>query len=270
MAQAYAEWDRFSPMELEYRIVRPDGAVRWILSRTFPSADGASRTVGLAEDITARKGEERRRDLLLHELNHRVKNTLAVVQAMALQATANADRERGAVAFEARLQALARAHDVLTQNAWDAGDMLSIVRRAIASHEDRPGRFVIGGPPLAINGRTGLALTLALHELGTNAIRYGALASPEGRVQIRWWAENGRLKFIWRETGGPPVEPPTRRGFGMRLIERGLAHELNGTVTATFAPEGVLCTVEAPVPDAISDMIGSPRGLDGAMEGDGP
>jgi two-component sensor histidine kinase len=156
---------------------------------------------------------------------------------------------------------------VLTQNAWEGGDLESVARRAVATHADHPGRIVLSGPPLALNARTALALTLALHELGANAIKYGALSAPEGRVRITWSVDSNRLRLEWREEGGPPVEAPERRGFGMRLIERGLAHELQGKVALTFDRSGVVCSVDAPLPDAANNLVGSPSGLFSQSEG---
>lgn len=264
---AHDAWSRTAQMELTYRIVRPDGDVRWILDRAFPVPGDSGRFVGLAEDITERVQEERRRDLLLHELNHRVKNSLAVVQAMAMQSLQAPDRAHAAATFDARLQALASAHDALLQSQWEGGDLATIVRRAVSMQIDRPQRVQLDGPPLALNARTALALTLAMHELGTNAVKYGALSTPDGGVEVSWSTREGHLHLMWREFGGPPVKPPERKGFGVRLIERGLAHELQGRVTVDFLPGGVVCRVDAPLPEASSDLIGSPRGRDPTIDG---
>ncbi len=233
-------------IEIEYRIVRPDGEVRWILDRAFPVEGDASRSVGLAEDITERKMHEQRRELLIHELNHRVKNTLAVVQAMAFQSLNAPDRTIALAAFDARLQALAAAHDVLTQRRWESADLETVVRRAMEAHAPAPDRLSISGPNVQLAARSALAFSLAVHELATNAVKYGAFSRATGAVSVSWTIVDGRLLWEWREEGGPPTQKPARFGFGLRLIERGLAHDLQGRVTVSFSPSGLRCVVDAP------------------------
>jgi len=237
----------------EFRIVRPDGAIRWIegAARFLFGQDGsARRMVGTNVDVTERKiGEEHQR-LLINELNHRVKNTLAIVQAIAWQSfraggLAPAMRD----AFEGRLAALAAAHDVLTRQNWEGGSIAHIVAEATAPHHAGDGRLTAEGPTVDVEPKTAVALGLAMHELATNAVKYGALSTPAGRVDVRWRAEGGLLRLTWRETGGPPVCGPIERGFGARLLEQGLAGELGGTVTLDFRPEGLVCEVEAALGD---------------------
>ncbi|MEW5688241.1 MAG: HWE histidine kinase domain-containing protein [Pseudomonadota bacterium] len=235
----------------QYRIRRPDGEIRWVegAGRFIPGADGRpERMVGTLIDVTERKAAERHERLLLNELNHRVKNTLATVQGLARQSFRSTEIERAArEAFDGRLTALSAAHNVLTQLNWEAAPIGQIIEVAVAVHRDRVGRVSVSGPRLDLEPQAAVALSLAIHELGTNALKYGALSRPEGRVDINWTAEAGRLRIVWRERGGPTVIPPTRRGFGSRLLERGLAEELGGTVRLTFAPEGLICEVEAPL-----------------------
>jgi len=237
----------------EFRIVRPDGAIRWIegAARFLFGQDGtARRMVGTNVDITERKIAEEHQRLLINELNHRVKNTLAIVQAIAWQSF----RTGGAPpamrdAFEGRLAALAAAHDVLTRQSWEAGSIAHIVAEATAPHHAGDGRLTAEGPPVDLEPKAAVALGLAMHELATNAVKYGALSTPAGRVAVRWTAEGGLLRLTWRETDGPPVSGPIQRGFGARLLEQGLAGELGGAVTLDFRLEGLVCMVEAALGD---------------------
>lgn len=242
------------PFDREYRIVRPsDGQVRWVHNRGRIETDAQGRPVRLLSvqtDVTDRKNDETRQRLLINELNHRVKNTLATVQSIVAQTLRNAAslaEARGAL--EDRLLALSRTHDILTRRTWEGATVGEIVAGAVNAFGAE--RWEIDGPEVDLAPNTALSLSLALHELATNAAKYGALASPAGKVSVRWSLEAGprRLSLVWRERGGPAVTPPTRRGFGSRLIERGLAQDLGGSVALTFEPAGVVCIIEAPLPD---------------------
>jgi len=253
---AFARQGRGEETDTEYRIVLPDGGLKWVRDRGFPLLDGAGqvhRVAGFAEDITERKRAEEHQRLLVNELNHRVKNSLAIVQAVAGQTLRNATSlEQAREAFTARLRALARAHDVLTRENWEGADLGQVVADAVFAHADETGprRFSVGGPPVRVSPKTALSLALAIHELATNAAKYGALSSEAGEVAVAWDIAEGeprRLRLTWEERGGPPVAPPARRGFGSRLIEEGLASELRGSVVMEYRPAGVLCTVDAPL-----------------------
>jgi two-component sensor histidine kinase len=207
-------------------------------------------------DVSERKRAETYQRLLVNELNHRVKNTLAIVQAIAHQSfSGGRDVEEAKAAFEGRLTALSAAHDVLTRESWESASMLRIVEDALAPYRGETGRFRIEGADLRLPPKTAVSLALAIHELATNAVKYGALSVDGGFVEIVWRVEptegerGGRLHFEWREQGGPAVRAPSRRGFGTRLIERSLAAEFEGEVAIDFRPEGVVCTVDAPLPD---------------------
>ena len=233
----------------QFRIVRPDGEIRWIegAARYVFDSDGHPvRVVGTNIDVTARKAAEAHQQLLINELNHRVKNTLAIVQGIGRQSFRGASR-RGREAFEGRLEALAAAHDVLTRQKWEAGDIAQIIAVATAPHHGADGRLTLEGPAIDVEPRTAVALGLAMHELGTNAVKYGALSPAGGRVEVRWTVGGGRLRLEWREIGGPRVKPPRRKGFGARMLQQGLARELRGEVRLDFRPEGLICTVEAPL-----------------------
>ena len=211
------------------------------------------RLWGIQRDITDRRQAEEQRTLLIHELNHRVKNTLATVQSIASQTLRNATSTRDAKdALEGRLIALARAHDVLTRESWEGAELREIVAQAIAPYASRgEDRLHLSGPEIRLPPRMALALAMALQELATNAVKYGALANPTGEIRITWDVEAAppmsRLHLRWEESGGPLVQAPSRRGFGSRLIERSLSQELNGNARIEFRPTGIVCTVDAPL-----------------------
>ena len=255
-----AAFEGREPFRAEVRVVDRTGAVRWLRCEGVPRLDDAGTFLGFTGcnvDITDAKRAEEHHLLLIHELNHRVKNTLATVQSIAQQSLRGLDGEEAQAAraaFEARLLALARAHDVLTRESWDGAELATVVADAIrpleAADGQRP-RFVASGPRLRLAPRLALSIAMALHELGTNAVKYGSLSREGGRVDIAWSVQRVpelRLSLRWTESGGPPVTPPTRRGFGSRLIERSLARELDGTVRLAYEPSGVVCTIDAPVP----------------------
>ena len=245
-------------LNVEHRVRRADGAWVWIASRAVPIrpiGGEVTEWFGAATDITARKQHEEHQRLLLNELNHRVKNTLAIVQSIALRTLRGAtDIGPAFDRFESRLHALAQAHDVLTRQEWDHAPLHDIVRTAVAPClEDDADRFDIDGPAMQLDPQRALALSMALHELCTNAMKYGALSGRAGRVRVHWASElrAGRRVLVlhWQESDGPPVVPPARRGYGSRLIERGLRHDLGGDVELNFEPAGVHCRITAPMPD---------------------
>lgn len=187
--------------------------------------------------------------LLVQELNHRVKNTLSVLQAIASQTFRSASKtERSA--FEGRLGALAKAHDLLSEERWHSADMQDVVRRVLAPYVlADPRRVRINGPNLPLAPPRAVIMSMILHELATNAAKYGALSNEAGTIDIAWQAmpEQARqkLQLTWIETGGPRVTEPTRKGFGTRLIERGARDQLGGTAAADFLPTGVVYTIES-------------------------
>jgi two-component sensor histidine kinase len=244
--------------------------------------------LGVVADTTERRRTEERLRLVAGELNHRVKNTLAAVQSIAAQtlrwpAGDPPAAEAARAAFEARLLALARSHELLTREGWSGAELAELATHALAPHAGpvgvggapaaegaggaAPARVTIAGPPVRLPPRCTIPFALALHELATNAARHGALSVPEGRVTVRWSlrpppaarpaataAGEGQasgaavLVLRWEESGGPALSgPPARRGFGMRLLERGLATELHGTVRLEFAREGLRFEIETPL-----------------------
>ena len=203
--------------------------------------------------MTARKEAEAGQRLLLRELNHRVKNTLASVQSIAAEtARGGGTAADFRAAFQARLAALAAAHDLLTQKAWQGIPLAEVARRTLAPHgaqEARADRVSTDGPEVWLRPEAAIALHSALHELATNAAKYGALSAPSGRVEVSWqiMGQGDLLEVHWRERGGPPVRPPARRGFGSRLLERGLVHQFRAEAELIFAPAGVEYRLRAAV-----------------------
>lgn len=198
-------------------------------------------------DVTERVQSEAHLRLLMNELNHRLKNTLATVQAVVAQ-TLKGSGSLGEArqTLSARIMALSRAQDVLTDGHWRGADLDKVVSDAIAPHSGEQGRFSIEGPSIPLGPRAALSISLALHELATNAAKYGALSTDEGRVRIEWSVDGNpgaTLQFHWREIDGPPVAFPTRKGFGTQLIERGLAMELDAEATLDYAPSGFAFTL---------------------------
>jgi PAS domain S-box-containing protein len=244
------------PFRREVRVHDRDGAVRWLRCEGVPRLDDTGHFLGFTGcnvDITEAKVAEERRDLLINELNHRVKNTLATVQSIASQTLRNtATAAEAKEAIESRLLALSRAHDVLTRENWEGADLYEIVRQAVAPYSSRgEDRLHVAGLKVRLPPRTALSLAMMLQELATNAVKYGALSNATGEIRIAWETEPDepapRLHLRWEESGGPPVRTPTRRGFGTRLIERSLAQDLGGDVHIAFAPAGLVCTVAAPL-----------------------
>lgn len=199
------------------------------------------------QDVTESVLAARHQDLLINELNHRVKNTLAVVQSLANQSFRNVEGAGAALqAFDLRLLALARAHTLLTNANWGITDLAEVIREATAANGD-PNRIQADGPAIALPPRITVALSMALHELTTNAIKYGALSSDQGTISIKWQHDPAQAEGIvleWVERDGPAVSVPQHKGFGTRLIERGLASEYGGGAQITFAPEGVRCAIQ--------------------------
>jgi two-component sensor histidine kinase len=227
-----------------------DGSWRWLSAWGLVEFEGqgAERKpiaiAGASRDLSERKQAEELQRLLANEHNHRVKNTLATVQSIVNQTLRGAaDAESARAAVNARIVALAEAHDLLTDRSWSGADIADLVARAITPFA--AGRISCAGPSLDVSPSQALALSLALHELATNAAKYGALSRPEGRIELRWKVQEDRLELTWRESGGPKVVPPTRRGFGSRLIENALSRDLDGQTRLEFAPDGVRCWITA-------------------------
>jgi two-component sensor histidine kinase len=242
-------------------MVLPDGSVRVVHGTgiILRDADGAPRHgTGLLRDVTELRRWQEKQRLLLHELNHRVKNTLAMVLSIAMQTRRGSQDVEGFVeAFGDRIRTLASAHRLLTRRNWDGAELGHLVAETVATFlPERDDRVRVTGPRFVLKPNATISLAMALHELGTNALKYGAWSTPGGRVDIAWALEpGGRLVLDWTEHDGPPVSPPGHAGFGSRLLRNGIARELGGTVSLDYAREGLRCRIAfAP----------------GAVAGDGP
>jgi two-component sensor histidine kinase len=201
-------------------------------------------------DAEQREAADKLQKLILEELHHRIKNTLATVSAIASQSLRTATSiEHGQHAIESRLLALGRAHDLLLQVRWSSADLAHIIKGATEPYDSQgEGKFSIQGPDLKIASGAVLALAMTLNELCTNTTKFGALSVPAGRIAIAWTIDekNERLRLTWTEKGGPPVHAPTRRSFGTRLIET-LGKQLNGETEMTYAPEGMVYVLNVPL-----------------------
>jgi two-component sensor histidine kinase len=259
--QVWADvWDDIAPliekakagervyMENMHLVMTRNGAPEdtyWTFSYS-PLRDG-DRVEGIfdiAIETTGQVLAERERALVMAETTHRLKNTLALVQAIAQQTLRDIpDRER-VQAFDDRLHALASAHDVLLQHEWNGADLQGLVETALGRVVDRA-RFEIEGPRLVVKAPIAQNVSLLIHELATNATKYGALTQEGGRVSVSWMREGGLVRMEWRERGGPPATAPKRKGFGSRLVGLGLTG--NGGVEKDFGPEGLTVRLTAPV-----------------------
>jgi PAS domain S-box-containing protein len=248
--------DNGAPYDLEYRILTPSGEQRWvhIQGSLQRRADGTPLALsGFSANISVRKFAEEHRAVLAHELTHRVKNTLATVGAVVRQTLRDAaSLDEASHAISGRIASLAAAHEVLVKDEAESASLGDIVRRVLAPFADKgERRFIISGPAIRLTPAPTLALSMALHELATNAIKYGALSVPEGKVSIQWelhTSDNDRyFSFTWLERGGPKVEPPSRSGFGTRMIERVLSRHVRGVPAVEYQPDGLRFAIEVPV-----------------------
>ena len=212
-------------------------------------------------DTTKHERAREHAAMLIDELNHRVKNTLATVQSIVTQAVRNSsDPQIVRESIETRIAALSRSHDLLGREKWEGAGLRDLVSDALAPFsvtEGRAERFTIEGENIRLAPKAVLALGIAFNELATNAVKYGAFSNESGTISIKWVLKQrpeGRwLCLHWRENGGPPVTQPTRKGFGSRVIEQGLTHELEGKVKLDYSPGGIVCTIDVPAPRVVLD-----------------
>lgn len=232
-----------------------EGRIRILETTKIPfTASGSTERamLGVAVDITERKHAERRLQFTLQELDHRVKNTLALVLAVAEHAAATTDSVESFVAdFRARTMAMARMHDALRRTHWAGADLRELLELALAPYRRDDDTVTFDGPEILVPARHVQAFGMALHELAANSAKHGAVSIRGGRVDIQWGTrrENGeaRLNVVWKESGGPPVSPPTRRGLGLNLIEVGLPYEIGGSSRVTFDRDGVRADISLPL-----------------------
>lgn len=232
---------------------RAERLAQGIAAQLAIAVDNARLYGQAQEEIAVRRRHQEHQELLLNELNHRVKNMLATVQSIATRTLNNTDpapAERED--FLARLFALANVHDLLSQEGWTGADLRQVLTTALAPYGDpSDGRFDLVGPDLQMTPRTTLTLGMVFHELATNASKYGALSQKGGQLRVEWaQIESGSgvdARICWQELRGPAVVPPKHRGFGSILIDRSVSHELRGSATLDYAPEGLACTIEFPL-----------------------
>jgi PAS domain S-box-containing protein len=258
---------------IEKRIIRRDGRMIWlsVRSSSVRADDGhLLYVVRVVQDITERKASERRQKLLIDELNHRVKNTLATVQSLASQTARSASTPAAfRQGFEGRLIALSKAHDQLTVHHWENADLRELLSGSLAPYAGTgPERVILRGEDVVLRPRAVLTLAMVFHELTTNAAKYGALSVPGGRIEIRWQPVQGEagsrpiLRIEWIEQGGPPVVEPQNRGFGSKLIEGSVAAEHGGRARLAFEPSGLRCEIALPLEAAAVDIDREPQGVD--------
>lgn len=240
ISQGRAEDSRWHP--------RQDGALFWANGATIHVPE-RNVLVKIFRDETVSKLADEHRVLLLNELNHRVKNTLATVQSVVEQTLRSAEVRKSIRSDLAdRLVALSRAHNVLVDENWAGADLRALICEVLAPYESTPSPITLSGPSVRLHPSQAVAVSLACHEMATNAAKYGALSCPDGQLKVAWnLAHNGTgerfMTLLWEEEGGPPVTPPTRTGFGTRLIKQTFAGQNGGRAEVTFAPGGVRCAM---------------------------
>lgn len=250
---AQAAIDDRTDFDVDCRGVGPGREIRWVevRGRAIYSGERATGMAGVSLDVTARKEAEDRQNLLIRELHHRVKNTLATVQAI-IGSTARGANSIDAFYrdFTGRIMSLANTHTILTEEFWQRASLHDLLRKELGPFEDGQNRVKLSGPPVEVPSDVAVPLGMAFHELTTNAAKYGALSNAEGRVSVSWTleaAEPGapktRVRLRWTEEGGPPVTPPSRRGFGTRLLERVLTAQVKADVDIDFDPRGLRVSV---------------------------
>ncbi|MEO8757891.1 MAG: PAS domain-containing protein [Devosia sp.] len=255
-------------LDIEYRVVPGAGnghSEHWVHARAQAiRGPNGIRLIGTVRDVSQRKEAEARQAVLRGELQHRIKNTMAMVSAIATQTLRGDDIIDRRAAFTGRLTALAHATDILTASTWKSGQLRTVLDGALAAHGWDEHRFEASGPEVELNSRQALSLALALHELATNATKYGALSVDGGKVAIEWSLDQVNeagepvFKLVWTESGGPPVVEPQSKGFGSRLITRALAADFEGSVGIVYAPGGVVCTLISPRDRVVPEQSAHP------------
>lgn len=240
--------------ESRHWVVCKDGSRFWGSGVILPMERDGNRFIKIFRDRTEERAAEERQAMLTGELNHRVKNTLSVVQAIASQTFRGSGVEDGVLDdFSGRLQALAAGHDLLVRKGWHGADLLEVACKVLAPFRGTEGRVQIAGPEIPLSPSSALSIAMVFHELATNAVKYGALANRTGKVEASWTASGPaggeELHFRWEEIGGPAVEQPGREGFGSMLIAHSLSREIGAETCLDYAPTGLICTITARVSD---------------------
>jgi PAS domain S-box-containing protein len=230
---------------------RPDGSQVPFIPFPTPLRDEAGRVVGainMLVDITSRKQAEAQQRALIDELNHRVKNTLTTVQSLAVHSAKHASSiEEFSSAFQSRLLALAKAHDLLTKRNWAGASLGSLVQDLVAPYAEGERHARVDGLPIELRPHAALSLTMVLNELATNAAKYGALSTPDGTLRVAWETTGEQVYLDWIEQGGPKVTAPTKRGFGTTLMERCIERDLDGRIDCHFEEKGLHCRLTIPM-----------------------
>jgi len=235
--------------EAEFRIIRPDGEVRWCAGTAAATLDKAGRVLrisGVTVDITERKLAEERQNLLAREVDHRAKNALALAQSI-VRLTRGKSVKSYIQSVEGRINALARVHTVLSLSNWQGAEIRRLVDEELSPYSMGT-QVLLSGPEVQLRPATAQTLALALHELVTNSAKYGALSRRSGRLSIKWHNEGALLRLIWQEEGGPPVSEPTTQGFGTRSVLASIESQLGGRADFDWRPEGLLCQLSVPLP----------------------
>jgi len=231
----------------EFRVIRPNGEIRWFFGSAAVARDASGAPVrlnGVSVDITERKRAEERQLLLAREVDHRAKNMLAVVLSILRLTRAQSTREFIA-AVEGRVHALAATHNLLSASRWEGANLRQIVDEELAPYRSGD-KATADGPPAMLLPSTAQAVALALHELATNAAKYGALSSEAGRLRLHWWAGKEALELEWTETGGPPTRQPSSQGFGLTIVRSSIESQFRGSVKYDWRPEGLSCRLSIP------------------------
>jgi two-component sensor histidine kinase/DNA-binding response OmpR family regulator len=238
---------RTPSFDIELRIARPSGDLRWCRLVTAAQLDadgGLIRLSGVTADITERKEADTKQALLAREVDHRAKNALAVVQAIVRLARRD-DIQEFILGVEGRINALAQTHELLSRSRWEGADVLRLVLEELAPYQgEKPQRVSALGPTVMVSPENAQTVAIALHELATNAAKYGALSQPDGRVDVSWSSFEGKLAVSWKEAGGPKVEPPSTKGFGTKIITASFADPRRGKVAFDWRPDGLICSLE--------------------------
>ncbi len=246
--------------EAEFRIVRPNGEVRWCTGTAAASTDKDGRVIrvsGVTVDITERKLAEERQNLLSREVDHRAKNALALAQSI-VRLTRGENVKSYIRSVEGRINALARVHTVLSLSSWQGAETRKLIDEELAPYAMGE-QVMLSGPEVQLLPATAQTVALALHELVTNSAKYGALSAETGRLSLNWENQGGVLKIVWSEAGGPPVEKPATRGFGTRSVIASIELQLGGKAEFDWRPEGLVCSLSVPLS---LDGVGAPHELE--------